>query len=295
MPRRTQSAGSAAISSLVRRRPCFSANQCSVTGWICISPRAPRELIASGSKSLSTSMMARMRSGSYPARRASSAMARLTWARSTRPSSGARLARTESMRARSGSGCCTTAAAGSAVGRTRPWTVLSMRAAPSRRPAATSGSTAQCELSACIWNSSRRTGRSAPAFQLLHSLRHPVHPGHQRLDLLASGHPEALQRPADPLLQALLQLATLGGKPLGQVTHLAPHLVLTPPGHGLGPLHDPGRLVLHAGHRCDCLGPHPLEGLYNRASVLGNLACHVGLRPSGRLPAHQARCRLIAK
>src|SRR5262249_17953084 len=240
-------------------RPCFSANQWRVTGWICIRPRAPRELTASGSKSLSTSMMARISSGSYPARRASSAMARLTWARSTSPSSGARLARTESMRARSGSGCCTRAAAGSAVGRTRPWTVLSIRAAPRRRTAATSGSTAQCELSACIWNSSRRTGRSAPSFHLLQPLRHPAHPAQHRLDVLASGYPEALQRPPDPLLQALLQLAALGGKPLGQVTHLAPHLVLTPPGHRLGPLHDAGRLVLHTGHRCDCLGPHSLE------------------------------------
>src|SRR5262249_40497758 len=84
-------------------------------------------------------------------------------------SSGARLASTASMRARSGSGSTATRT-GSAVGRERLWTVPSIRAAPSRSTAATRGSTAQCELSACIWNSSRRTGPSAPR------LRAPVAP-----------------------------------------------------------------------------------------------------------------------
>src|SRR5262245_48826907 len=217
-------------------------------------------------------------------------MARLTWARSTRPSSGARLARTESMRARSGSGCTGAARGGSAVSRPRLWTVVSMRAAPSRRTAATSGSTAQCELSACSWNNSRRTVPSSPSvvgrpgalpalLQLLQPLGHPFHPGRQRLNLFPLGHPEALQRATDPLLQPLLQLATLGGKPLRQVAHLAPDLILAPPGHGLGSLHDTGRLVFHTRHCSDRLRPHALESLYNRPSVLGNLASHVGLPP----------------
>src|SRR5262249_42321875 len=82
----------------------------------------------------------------------------------------------------------------------------------------------------------------------------------------------------NPLLQALLQLLPLGGQPLRQLAHLAPHLILTPPGHGLGPLHDTGRLLLHARHRRHRLDPHPLKGLDNRPSILRNVAWHVALR-----------------